>query len=305
MTDPVPDLEPIAYLNGTFVPFREAVLPVYDLGLVQGATLTERLRTVHQVPYLLGEHLERLAGSVRRCGWSDVPASEELAGVVDVLTRRNALLISPEEELSIVVFVTAGQAISDANGLARESRPTVCVHSSLLPVEKWSAGYRHGIDLVTPEIRQIPPESLDPTIKSRSRLHWYLADREAADRQPGSMALLLDQQEFVTETSSGNLFVVREGTLCTPRAESTLPGIAQAYVMQLAQRLGIPVQRADLTVADVTTAEEAFLTSSTYCILPVSRLNGERIGHAVPGPATRRLTSTWSDEMGLDFTAAK
>jgi branched-subunit amino acid aminotransferase/4-amino-4-deoxychorismate lyase len=115
--------------------------------------------------------------------------------------------------------------------------------------------------------------------------------------------LLLDHDGYVTETSTGNLFVVRGRALLTPRAETTLPGIAQAHVMRLAERNGWEIGRADLTPQDVAGAEEAFLTSSTYCLLPVGAINGARIGTRIPGPVSKMLLDLWSQEIGLDLEA--
>ena len=114
---------------------------------------------------------------------------------------------------------------------------------------------------------------------------------------------ILDDEGFVTETASGNLFLVRDGRIQTPRAETTLGGIAQTQVIKFAEALGVPVQRADLTPDALFTADEAFLTSSTYCILPVSHLNGTRIGTNIPAPITKKLVDAWSQAVGLDLKA--
>lgn len=297
----MPGLMPLAYLNGELVTFNEAVLPVYDLGVMQGATVTERLRTVRHQPYLVEEHIQRLENSLKAIGWGLPQDTGPLAEVVSELALINCNLIGPNDDLGIVIFVTAGQSLWDSNGLIHSSRPTVCVYTTPLPLQHWKPAYESGISLATPAIRQLPNNVIDPRIKHRSRLHWAIADQSVRQNYPGGAALLLDQNGFVTETSSGNLFVVKEGTLCTPREEQTLGGIAQAQVMRLAQARGWNVERVDLTVDDVTHSQEAFLTSSTYCILPVSQLNGIPIGTSLPGPITKMLIDAWGMEMGLDF----
>lgn len=296
-----PSLMPLAYLNGELVTFNEAVLPVYDLGVMQGATVTERLRTVRHQPYLVKEHLDRLERSLKAIGWGLPQDAGPLTDVISELALINCNLIGPNEDLGIVVFVTAGQSLWDSNGLIESSRPTVCIYTTPLPLQFWKAAYETGISLATPTIRQIPTTVIDPRIKHRSRLHWTVADQSVRKDYPGGAALLLDQNGFVTETSSGNLFIVKDGQLHTPREENTLGGIAQAQVIRLAEGRGWSVHRSDLTVDDVTSSQEAFLTSSTYCILPVSHLNGVRIGTSLPGPITKMLIDTWGAEMGLDF----
>ncbi|WP_437228611.1 aminotransferase class IV [Planctomicrobium sp. SH661] len=292
---------PIAYLNGEFIPFTQAQLPVFDLGIVQGATVTERLRTVRHQPYQVREHLDRLQASLAAVGWSMPLDMGPLEDVLAELARVNSKLIPPHSDLSLVIFVTAGQALGDANQLITSSRPSVCAYTAPLPFAGWVRGYEQGVHLITPEVRQIAGDVIPPAIKHRSRLNWYLADQQARRADPVSMALLLDQQGFVTETASGNLFIVRGDELFTPSAETTLSGIAQAHVMKLAERQGWKVQRAHLTPQQVASASEAFLTSSTYCMLPVSMLNGTEIGTSVPGRVTKMLMDNWSEEIGLDF----
>jgi len=289
----------IAAWNGKLIPFAEARLPVFDLGLVQAATVTERLRTVRHEPALLPEHLHRLDRSLAALGISlpDDPLSP--AQAVEAVTRHNCQTVNSSEDLSIVIFVTAGQLLADANGLQTQSRPTVCVYTAPLPWKHWESGYRQGVALQVPAIRQIPGDSIPTAIKHRSRLHWYLADRQVRQADPRASALLCDQAGLLTETATGNLFLVRSGELLTSTADNSLPGIAQTQVVALAQRQGWTVRRQGLSLQDLQQASEAFLTSSTYCIMPVATVNGERIGTGAPGPVTRRLTELWADEMGL------
>ena len=203
--------------------------------------------------------------------------------------------------MSIVIFVTAGQAVGDANGLIERSEPTVCVYSAPLPLARWGKAYTDGVKLIVPEVRQVPSTSISPRIKMRSRLHWHLADRQARSVEAEAMALLLDDSGHVTETSSGNLFIVNGGQLCTPPDDAVLPGIARSHIIRLAEQRGWRVRAQPLSPDDVLDAEEAFLTSSTYCILPVSSLNGSRIGTSIPGRVTKMFMDAWGEEIGLDF----
>ena len=294
--------EPIAYLNGRFVPFSEAKLPVYDLGIIQAATVTERLRTVRHQPYLVAEHLERLRDSICAVGFNGMDF-DTVQNAVDGVAEENCRLIPQSADLSIVIFVTAGPLLADANGLAGEPQPTLCVHSSPLPLMKWGALYREGVPLVTSSVRQLSSETLSPRIKMRSRLHWYLAEREARLTDPRAMAVLLDDAGFLTETSSGNLFLVQSGELSTPSEQTTLGGISQQLILELAHAEDRPCRRANLSREMARAADEIFLTSSTYCILPVTRFDGQPISSGEPGPVTRHLQQAWGERMGLDFVA--
>jgi branched-chain amino acid aminotransferase len=154
---------------------------------------------------------------------------------------------------------------------------------------------------VVPSIRQIPTEILDPRFKYRSRLHWYLADREAHAVDPTAVALLQNADGHLTETNSGNFFIVSEGTIRTAREADSLPGISQQFVRELAKELAIPYEVGDITLAEALAAEEAFVTSTTYCVLPVTRVNQQAIGTGRPGPVPLSLLQQWSNRVGLDI----
>ncbi len=158
--------------------------------------------------------------------------------------------------------------------------------------------------MVTTDVEQVSPRCWPPSLKCRSRMHYYLADRQAAARDPQARALLLDAQGFVTEASTANLLIYRAGEgLAWPPTKKVLPGISLAVVAELARRLGIPYGERDLTTDDVASAAEVFLSSTPFCLLPVTRLNGRPIGGGRPGELFARLIAAWSEMVGLDIVA--
>ncbi|NOX54440.1 MAG: branched-chain amino acid aminotransferase [Planctomycetes bacterium] len=294
--------EPIAYLSGQWVPISQARVSVFDLGLVQGASVTEMVRTFGHRPFRLEDHLARLQRSLNAVGFEPVPSTDEFQAIVERVLAHNGKLLPASHDLGIVLFVTAGlnRTYVGAAGAERAKAPTVCVHTFPLPFELWATKLDHGQHLITPATRHIPPDSLDPRIKYRSRLHWYLADRETRGLDPEASALLLDRDGFITETSSGNFFIVRDNELLTPTERTTLPGVSQKVVAELAVHLGLGYRAVDLRVYDVLNADEAFTSSTPYCLLPVTRLNGSPIGDGRPGPVFGRLLDAWSDLVGLN-----
>ena len=135
-------------------------------------------------------------------------------------------------------------------------------------------------------------------------MHYYLADRQAAARDPHARALLLDGEGFVTEASTANVLIYRAGEgLSWPPTKKVLPGISLAVVAELAERLGVPGSERDLTSEQVASADEVFLSSTPFCLLPVTRLNGRAIGLGRPGALFGRLMAAWNEMAGLDIIA--
>lgn len=292
------------YLNGEWTPHAAAALPVWDYGVVQGATVTDMVRTFRGEPFQLDEHLDRFRNSREALGIQLPENDVTLSAIVREVISRGRLE-DPQRDVGVLLFATPGsyRGYAPASSNASKSRPTLCVHPFALNYAHAARGYRFGVSLVTPQVRQLPNECVSARIKFRSRLHWYLAEREAKAADPEASALLTDFDGHLTETNSGNLFVARGGKLLTPRAEGTLPGVSRKFVLDLAASAGLPALFADLTIDGALAADEAFLSSTTYCLLPVTRLNSRPIGDGRPGPIFRRLIKLWSDAVGVDIPA--
>jgi branched-subunit amino acid aminotransferase/4-amino-4-deoxychorismate lyase len=295
--------ETLVYLNGRMLPASEAHLPIYDLGIVQGATVTEMTRTFRHRLWRLDEHLQRLGRSLRYTRMNLGLSWEELVALSEQLVAHNAQHMAAHEELGLVHFVTAGEHAIYANLSERPPRSscTVCAHTFRLPFERWARHMQEGVHVVTPSIRQVPPQCLDPKIKYRSRLHYYLAEQEARLVDPEAVALLLDVAGNVTETNAANLLLLEAGTVVSPPAVYTLPGISRAMVIELCGQLGMPFRERDLQTYHVMNADEAFLASTPYCLMPVTKINGASIGTGRPGPVFSRLLSAWSQVVGVDI----
>ena len=297
--------EPLAYLNGRISPVSQTLLPVWDMGLVMGASVTEMARTFRLECFRLRYHVERLYRSIRHVGFDVDLTRDALADLVLELIEHNARLIPPHHDLGVSMFVTAGasQLYTGYEGHASHRKPTVCVHTFPLPFELWAEKYAAGQHVVIPSTRHLPPECLDPKIKSRSRMHWYLAEEQARMVDPRAIALLLDRQDNVTETSTANFFIVREGRIVTPTSRNTLQGISQQVVAELAEKIDVRFEQRDFQVYDVINADEAFTSSTPYGILPVTRVNKRPIADGRVGPVYSELLRLWNQLAGLDIAA--
>lgn len=295
--------ESLVYLNGRMVPASQAHVAIYDAGVVLGATVTEMTRTFRGQLFRLEDHIDRLYRSLKYTRMEIGLSKEQLCGISRELVAHNAKLADPADELGLIHFVTAGEfpVYAGSAGKSARTTPTVCAHTFPMPIEYWAAKMEAGAHLVTPSIRHVPPQCYDPKMKYRSRMHYYLADKEAQLVDPDAMALLLDLDGNVTETGGANFLMVERGTVVSPTTVNTLPGISRATVIELAAKLGIPFVEKDIQVHSVMNADEAFLTTTPYCLMPVTKLNCVVIGDGRPGPMYRRLMSAWSELVGLDI----
>jgi branched-chain amino acid aminotransferase len=287
MTDP----QPIVWQNGRRIPWSEAAVPVWDLGVVAGAAVSEMARTYRHQPFRMQDHLARLTTSCRELGFS-LPYSEaELTHAATEIVEVNTRSLAETSDLGIVWFVTAGANptyVADAAAL----EPTVCVHTFELPFERWQAAVRSGVQLTIPEQRQLPQGSFPVQHKTRNRLHWWLADRAAAEMRPGSRALLLDDAGHITETSSACFYAVVDETVLTAE-RGVLRSTTCDFVEELCGRIGIRFRRTDLPAEHIGDLQEAFLSSTPCGLFPVASIDD----HRLPGPAgpiVQQLQSEWT-----------
>lgn len=294
--------EPIAFLNGEWIPASAAAISVNDAGFVQGTAVAEQLRTFGGKLFRLKEHLARLARSLEIVGIELGMTLEDVATAAERLAAHNYALLPPGDDLGLSIVVTPGVYATFAASAA--GRPTVCVHSYPLPFHRWAKKYREGERLVTTAVEQVPGQCWPAELKCRSRMHYYLADRQAAAIDPQARALLLDDHGLVAEASTANVLVYRDGEgLVSPPLSKILHGISLSVAEELAAGLGIPFLERDLRIEEVASADEVLLTSTSVCILPVTQLNGRPIGGCRPGKTFSALMAAWSRLVGLDIVA--
>jgi branched-subunit amino acid aminotransferase/4-amino-4-deoxychorismate lyase len=292
---------PQVYLDGRFVSPDEARIPLDDAGFMLGATVTEQLRTFGGRLFHVDEHLARLAHSLAIVGLGDVRVAP-LADAAATLAKQNHQLLDPKDDLSLTILITPGTIPAQAAG--RPTEPLVCVHTFPLTFHAWAAKYDAGEHLVVTQIRQVSSDCWPPELKCRSRMHYYLADREARSRHAGARALLLDAAGHVTEATTANVLLLeKKQGIVVPPTSSVLPGISLEMVRRLCERRGIAWQERNLTPRDVAAADEVWLSSTPFCLLPVTALEGKPIGNGRPGEVFRTLLADWSTEVGTDIAA--
>ena len=294
--------EPIVYLKGEFLPASEAKINIYDLGIVIGATLTEMTRTFRHEPFKLNEHMDRLYRSLKYAYIDPQLSKAEMTGKTLELIEHNSRLIDEEGDLGVVHFVTPGEnaVYAGSAGTGEPMTPTVCIHSFPLRFEMWRKLFTDGTHLVTPAVRHIPPQSIDSKTKNRSRLHFWIAGHQAQAVDPEATPLLLDLEGNITETSGTNFVAISGRTIYSPTSRNILQGVSLQTVRELAPRIGLGFEERDMQPYDVINADEAWTTTTPYCVGPVTKINNIPISDGRPGPLFREMIQAWSDLVGID-----
>ena len=292
--------EPVALLNGEFISAAALTVPVYDAGFMQGVTVSEQMRTFGGSLFRLDQHLQRLRHSLEIVGLHDAVSMSDLASWAVELVRRNHALLAPGDDLGLSLFITPGPYAALAPPGVHG--PTIGMHTFPIPFQQFVDLYERGQPLLVSDVRQVSAECWPTELKCRSRMHYYLADLQARQRDPAARALLLDQTGMVNEASTANLVIYRrdEGLVSPPR-EKILPGVSVAMLQSLAADVEMPFVHREVSVEDVLSADEAMLSSTSPCLLPVSSLNGQQIGEVCPGPVFQNALARWSDRVGVSI----
>jgi branched-chain amino acid aminotransferase len=293
----------LVYLNGEFIPSHEAKISVFDAAVMLGDTVTESTRTFAHRPFKLEQHIDRLYKSLKVTRINPGITAAEMLDLSLQVLEVNLPRVAAEMDLWLVHNISRGLSMAGADPTIQRSRATIIIHTAPLILTDWARFYQEGCHAVTPPSRAVPPEALDPRIKNRSRMAYTLAEIEVKLVDPQAQGILLDIYGNIAENKGGNFFIVSEGVLKTPPTRNALAGVSRATVLELAAELGIPVQVVDFQPYDIYTADEAFFTSTPYCIMPATRFNGLPIGDGLVGPTTKRLLQAWSALAGVDIVA--
>lgn len=295
--------QPLVYLKGRFIPASEAHVAIYDAAVVMGVTVTDLLRTFKHRLFRLEDHIARFYRSCRYARIVPPIGPEETMRVCAELTEKNSALIPADADLALVLFISPGELklYAGGAGMAGAMQPTFCIHTFPLAFHLWHRAFTDGIHAVTPSIRHVPPQCVDPKIKHRSRMHWWLADQEAHLADPKAVALCLDMDGNITETGGSNFAIVRDGAVITPPRRQVLWGISLATVSDICGKLQLPFIEREIQVYDIVNADEAFMPTTPYCMAPVTRINGLPIGSGRPGPVFQKIIGEWSRMAGLDI----
>jgi branched-chain amino acid aminotransferase len=294
----------VVYLNGAFVPEKDAKISIFDSALMFGDMVFEMTRSFNKKQFKLREHLERLYAGLHILRIPINLTIDEMEEACYKTIEANEPFFNENDEHRLMINVSRGPLGIYAPIFDNKLEPTVVIADFPL---KWTVAsmgvlFEKGINAVIPSQRAIPGDLLDPKIKNRSRVHYQMANIEVSNyKGENNWALLLDPDGFVAEGTGDNFFIVKNGVIITPEGRNILRGISRAYIFEIAEELNIPCIEKNIQPYDVYTADEAFMTGTPFSLLPVVSLNGELIATGKRGNITDRLIKKWSQNVGLDI----
>ena len=287
------------WLNGEYFPRSEAKISMLDRGFRLGDVVFDTSRTFDGKVFRLRDHLDRLYRSLQYVRIDPGLTIDEMErATLQVVERNESLRSASGDDYMITQIVTRGEGGSRGASVARAN---VSVWIDPIDFARYSPLYDTGAHAVITKTRSYSPEQVDPKVKHYSRLNFVMADLEADDVDPDSFPLLLDVDGNVSESIGANFMIVTDGVLKTASDRNILQGVSRMTLLELAAQLDIPIEETDLQPYDVYTADEAFLCSTPYSLLPVGRVDNRPVGSEVPGPVTQQLLAAWSEKVGMDL----
>lgn len=294
----------LVYINGKYVPENEAKISIFDSALMFGDMVFEMTRSFNKKQFKLKEHLERLLYGVKIYR---IPLNldiSELEKICLETVERNDEFFESTDEHRLMINISRGPLGIYAPIFNNKIEPTVVVADFPL---KWTVAsmgklYDEGVNAVLVSQRAIPAHLMDPKIKNRSRVFYQLANIEASKiKGENNWALLLDENGRVAEGTGCNFFIIKNNKILTPKGVDGLIGISRNYIFELCEQLKLECLEADIEPFHVYDADEAFMTATPFCLLPVKSLNSVIIGDGKFGKISKKLIEKWSENVGVNI----
>lgn len=270
------------FIDGEFLPEKDAKISVFDHGLLYGDGVFEGIRFYNGRVFKLEEHIERIFDSAKaihlNIGFSH---AEMCQAVIDTI-KANELT---DGYVRLVITRGAGGLGLSPYRCEKESVIVIASKITLYPAED----YQNGLKLVTCSTRRPAHDTLSPAVKSLNYLSNVMAKIEAiaAGAEEGVM---LNANGLVAECTGDNVFIVKRGLIFTPPVSAgMLDGITRRVVIDLARRSGHTLTEQELSRYDLYTADEVFLTGTAAEVIPVRVYDERVIGDGKPGPVTKSL----------------
>ena len=270
-----------AYVDGKYVPKEQASISIYDHGFLYGDGVYEAIRAYDGIIFKLREHIDRLFESAKSIKIEMPFSKDDLRGLVVEVLRKNQLKNS---YIRIVVSRGRGRMGVDPRNCPK---PTIVIMAE--PREPLFGENVRGISAIVSSLRRTPSWSLDPRIKTLNYLNNIMAKIEAIESGVEE-AIMLNEQGYVAETSTENIFIVKNGIVSTPHpSQGVLRGITRDTIVEIARELGYTLEERAITVHELYNADEVFVTGTAAEVVPIVKITGRKIGEGEAGPVFARI----------------
>jgi branched-chain amino acid aminotransferase len=281
MTSRVEIMAEIIYLNGQLIPHSKAKLSPFDHGFLYGYGLFETMRAYHGYIFRLDRHLARLRHSAESVSLAHKLTAFDLEAACTKTLDANKL---KDARLRLTISAGEGDMIPDPGTCSNPTTLVTAQNLIPLPPEKYASGFKASLS----SLRRNSQSPLS-RLKSTCYMENILA-RMAARAAGCDEAILLNEQGYLVEGSTTNIFLASNGELITPSLESgVLPGITREAVMEIARASNLKTLERQVELKELIEAEEAFITNSILELMPLTWFEGKPIGTGKPGQLTRKL----------------
>jgi len=276
------------YLNGKFVDKNKAKISVFDHGLLYGDGVFEGIRSYNRLVFKLREHIDRLCRSANFI-MLRIPMTKGaiMKAVTDTLARNRL----DDAYIRLVVTRGSGDLGLDPGKCKKGSTVFIITDKIALYPKEF---YENGLSIIAASTRKNYNRAIDPNIKSLNYLNNILAKIDGL-KKGSPEAIMLTYDNYVSECTGDNIFIVKRGVLKTPSRTITLEGITQYAVMGIAKKKRIPFMEKNMRLREMHNADECFLTGTAAEIIPVVKVGRHVIGDGRPGRITRKLMAEFRE----------
>ena len=276
------------HIGGRVCPPEDARGSVFDRGFLYGDSVYETIGTIHGRLFAARDHLDRLDRSALRIGLRVPPRAEIEAAIAETVAAAG----NPETRVRVIL--TRGVGKLDLDPASCDDSRLVVIAFPLGPPTPEM--FQKGVSVAIVSITRNSPRAIDPAVKSGNYLNNVLALGEARRTSGAYEAILCAGDGSIAEGSTSNVFAVVRGEVWTPQPDvGILDGITRAKVLELARGAGIVIIERRIQPDELRAADEAFLTSATRGVLPITTIDGRPVGGGVPGPITKRLMALYEE----------